>query len=1061
MNRSRITGDLTASGLLYADIANDRVGIGSTIPGNKLSLPDSAKIGLGNAEDLTLFHDGSNAVIDTNTGDLILRSDADDIKILSEDDIVLRDNDDSTNFIECINGGAVKLYNAGNLKLETTSSGATVTGDLVVSANIDLADSTGGSNNRIQLGTGDDLQLYHDGSNGYIYNSGSGNLTLVGNGNNRVQIRAKNGENSITCNSDGNVELYYDNSKKLETTNTGAVVTGILTATTFSGTLNGAVTTTDACQVGDLTILNGNPDLKLKDSNHGGNNTEHIITFQDSSGNNQMNIGSPFGEQHLRIKHGTNELVKIQTDGKVGIGTVTPASLLHTRSGSSNGLMMETPLGSHYIWGIQAAGNLNNGSLAGELGIRGQSGVSISANNGTATQLRITSAGMVGVGVADPAVAGGYHGMEIGGSSNSALRLSTTVVSGWAFTDYEADGTQKFIAGMKGSSNAEICSWRIATGASLDSNIKLHVTESGKIGIGDWGNNTLPQTLSLKGNMYMRQGDVITWNNGDCQIGGVSGYHFVISTYNGSSMTEKLRVTSTGAIQNYYNTSLPVTDSRPILQLGYGVIGDDNSGYNAVTCNAYPVSGDSSWHYIGSSSLGASRYHIGFGDHKWFTAAAGTRGNDITWSERLRINSSGDLKHTGLRSGNSQNKLAILTTPSYNTGEEDVIIYQAENETSSNQLTIGGGTGSYNATTTLRFLTASAVNTTGGEERLRITSDGKVGINYAATPPAEDLMVRGAGSTGAITIQHLSGGNSYGARMITRGSTNTGFKIATQFNSAYNEKIEMNGNGQVVISLSGDTNQSTAWPLNITSTGSYNGTYPGLCIKSTSTGGGNGFSMVAFDGNWGLYTNSGNRNGLAILDGTSASSANAKVVIGTDGVTTIGKDAYSYTHTSRYGGASLHVVKGSLSIGGTGGTANAYRGGVYQLGWYITVHAAANYYHLKTDLWAGGSPHGNNEYIMGGFRIEGYSYSSPTGSATAWVQFHNWGGGYPGLSIKSHYAGWNMGATVYTSSDGYVVLRVDGGTYKSHVIDLIQHIHYPSRDINVTSTATNNNATHF
>ena len=60
MNRSRITGDLTASGLLYADIANDRVGIGSTIPGNKLSLPDSAKIGLGNAEDLTLYHNGSN-----------------------------------------------------------------------------------------------------------------------------------------------------------------------------------------------------------------------------------------------------------------------------------------------------------------------------------------------------------------------------------------------------------------------------------------------------------------------------------------------------------------------------------------------------------------------------------------------------------------------------------------------------------------------------------------------------------------------------------------------------------------------------------------------------------------------------------------------------------------------------------------------------------------------------------------------------------------------------------------------------------------------------------------
>ena len=71
-----------------------------------------------------------------------------------------------------------------------------------------------------------------------------------------------------------------------------ANITGILTATT----LTGALSTTDACQTGDLTILNGNPDLKLQDSNHAGNNTEHMIAFKDSSGNNQMNIGSPFGD---------------------------------------------------------------------------------------------------------------------------------------------------------------------------------------------------------------------------------------------------------------------------------------------------------------------------------------------------------------------------------------------------------------------------------------------------------------------------------------------------------------------------------------------------------------------------------------------------------------------------------------------------------------------------------------------------------------------------------------------------------------------------------------------
>ena len=91
-----------------------------------------------------------------------------------------------------------------------------------------------------------------------------------------------------------------------------------------------------------------------------------------------------------------------------------------------------------------------------------------------------------------------------------------------------------------------------------------------------------------------------------------------------------------------------------------------------------------------------------------------TGDGEATPTERLRITSSGYLKHTGLRSGNSQNKLAILTTPSYNTSEEDVALYIAENESGSNQITFGGGTSVYSSNQ-YRFLTASAVNTTTGK----------------------------------------------------------------------------------------------------------------------------------------------------------------------------------------------------------------------------------------------------------------------------------------------------------------------------------------------------------
>tara|TARA_B100000700_G_scaffold13111_1_gene13203 strand:- start:372 stop:2774 length:2403 start_codon:yes stop_codon:yes gene_type:complete len=124
---------------------------------------------------------------------------------------------------------------------------------------------------------------------------------------------------------------------------------------------------------------------------------------------------------------------------------------------------------------------------------------------------------------------------------------------------------------------------------------------------------------------------------------GVAATIFASGNATFAGIVTTAQLASSGAIQSFYNTSLPVTDSRPILQLGYGVIGDNSSGYNDVTCNAYPVNGDSSYHYIGGSSLGATRYQLTFGDHIWSTASAGTRGNDITWTERARIDSSGRL----------------------------------------------------------------------------------------------------------------------------------------------------------------------------------------------------------------------------------------------------------------------------------------------------------------------------------------------------------------------------------------------------------------------------------
>ena len=86
----------------------------------------------------------------------------------------------------------------------------------------------------VKFGDGADCTINHSGADFAITNS-TGNLNILNNSADAVQIR-HGSETMIKAISDGAVELYHDDSKKIETTATGAVVTGILTATTFVST---------------------------------------------------------------------------------------------------------------------------------------------------------------------------------------------------------------------------------------------------------------------------------------------------------------------------------------------------------------------------------------------------------------------------------------------------------------------------------------------------------------------------------------------------------------------------------------------------------------------------------------------------------------------------------------------------------------------------------------------------------------------------------------------------------------------------------------------------------
>ena len=87
--------------------------------------------------------------------------------------------------------------------------------------------STHADNVKAKFGTGNDLEIYHDGSHSYIKDVGTGNLSIQANA--AINLKKYTGETLATFAADGAVSLYYDNASKLATTATGVAVTGDIT----------------------------------------------------------------------------------------------------------------------------------------------------------------------------------------------------------------------------------------------------------------------------------------------------------------------------------------------------------------------------------------------------------------------------------------------------------------------------------------------------------------------------------------------------------------------------------------------------------------------------------------------------------------------------------------------------------------------------------------------------------------------------------------------------------------------------------------------------------------
>lgn len=207
-----------------------------TVGDDLLLNSDSAVLSIGAGADLKITHDGTNGDFESAgdltfdlVGDLVVNADGGNFVF----------QDDSVNVGELANSSSdfvvASLTQDKDILFKGNDGGSTITaltldmsdaGTATFNHDIKLAD-----NSKALIGSGDDLQLYHDGTNSYV-DSNTGRLYVMAASSIRL-TNSDNSENYARFNENGAAELYYDNVKKLETTTAGCTISS---SATVSGT---------------------------------------------------------------------------------------------------------------------------------------------------------------------------------------------------------------------------------------------------------------------------------------------------------------------------------------------------------------------------------------------------------------------------------------------------------------------------------------------------------------------------------------------------------------------------------------------------------------------------------------------------------------------------------------------------------------------------------------------------------------------------------------------------------------------------------------------------------